>query len=221
MKKIFTLITIAFFGFNNLNSQEVSFGAKAGVNFADITGDESESFDGRTSFHFGAMAEIPISGKLYFQPELIFSDQGSDYKESDTYTDAEYTITETAEGEIRLGYLNVPLMAKYYVYEGLSVEVGPQFGFLLSAKNEYNYTYSETFIEGSFTDSESGEDDIKDDVKGIDVGVNVGLGYKLENGLNFGARYNLGLTDANDNAEYLGDASYKNSVIQISIGYFF
>lgn len=215
------LIAITAFGFNNLNSQEVIFGAKAGVNFADITGDESDSFDGRTSFFLGAVAEITISDKFSFQPELIYSEQGSDYKESFTESFEGVTFTETAEGEIRLGYLNVPLMAKYYVYEGLSIEAGPQVGFLLSAKNEYDFTLTQTSSEGTFTETESGEDDIKDSVKSIDFGVNFGLGYKLENGLNFSARYNLGLTDANDDSDYLGDSSYKNSVIQIGVGYFF
>jgi hypothetical protein len=221
MKKSILLVVAILFGIFSINAQTVNFGAKAGVNFADITGDESDSFDGRTSFHFGAVAEIPVSEKFYFQPEIIYSEQGSDYKDSETDTDGEYTFTETAEGEIRLGYINIPVMAKYYVTEGLSIEAGPQVGFLISAKNEYDYTYTETSLEGDFTDTESGEDDIKDYVKGIDFGVNFGVGYKLESGLNFVARYNLGLTDANDDTNYLGDSTYKNCVIQLSIGYFF
>ena len=53
----------------------------------------------------------------------------------------------------------------------------------------------------------------------IDFGVDFGIGYKLEGGLNFGARYNLGLTDIND--EYEEGGTYKNGVFQISLGYFF
>lgn len=225
MKKLLTCITISVFGFALLNAQDtdktIIFGAKAGVNFADITGDESDSFDGRTSFHFGAVVEIPISEKFSFQPELLYSDQGSAYEDRYSETVDGFTITETAKGDIKLGYLNVPLMAKYYVAEGFSIEAGPQIGLLISAKNEYNYTYTEMHSEGTFTDSESGEDDIKDSVKSIDFGVNFGVGYKLDSGLNFGARYNLGLSDANDDSDYLGDSSYKNSVIQVFVGYFF
>ena len=75
-------------------------------------------------------------------------------------------------GTIKLSYLNIPLMAKYYVAEGFSLEAGPQIGFLLSAKDDYN-------------DWRYGEDDIKEDVKGTDFGVNLGVGYKMESGLNF------------------------------------
>ncbi|MNQ60224.1 hypothetical protein D3C85_744960 [compost metagenome] len=90
-------------------------------------------------------------------------------------------------------------MGKYYVTKGLSVEAGPQIGFLLAAKNE--------------------KTDVKDSFNIFDFGVNFGLGYKLDNGLNFGARYNLGLTDIN-NLEN-SSSKNKNSVFQISVGYFF
>ena len=72
---------------------------------------------------------------------------------------------------------------------------------------------------GRHLNGESDEDDIKEYVKGLDVGANVGLGYKLEGGLNFGARYSLGLTDANDGYEDGG--TYKNNVFQVFVGYFF
>jgi hypothetical protein len=199
MRKLFLFIVLAFFGTAILQAQ-VKFGARAGVNFSDITGERVDSFDGRTSFHFGAVAEIEISEKFSFQPELIYSSQGSDYTE-----DFE---GEDFDGTVKVDYLNVPLMAKYYVTNGLSLEAGPQIGFLLSAKDEY----------------EDGEDDIKDFLKSTDFGVNFGLGYKLDSGLFFSARYNLGLTDNLDvdESEFETDgAEYKNSVIQIGIGYFF
>ena len=156
-----------------------------------------DSFDSRTAFHVGFVAEIVISETFSFQPELLYSAQGADWSE------------DGFEGTTQVDYLNVPLMAKFYVGEGFSLEAGPQIGFLLSAK-----------------DVEDGEDDfdLKDYVKGIDFGLNLGVGYKLEGGLNFGARYNLGLSDINDSDEGdfdEGDFSIKNSVIQAYVGFFF
>jgi hypothetical protein len=197
MKKLILFVALAIFVIANSNAQ-INFGAKAGVNFATITGDDVESFDGRTAFHVGVVAEIVISETFSFQPELLYSAQGADY------SDDEF------EGTFKLDYLNIPLMAKFYVGEGFSLEAGPQVGFLMSAKDEYDFT-------GTAFKSE--EEDIKEFVKDIDFGINVGVGYKLEGGLNFGARYNLGLSDANDS----GDDSFtlKNSVIQAYVGYFF
>jgi long-subunit fatty acid transport protein len=197
MKKVLLFFVTAIIGIAIVNAQ-VTFGAKAGVNFSDITGERVDSFDGRTSFHFGVVAEIEISEKFSFQPELIYSSQGSDYSED--------FDGESFDGTVKVDYLNLPLIAKYYVTEGFSVEAGPQIGFLLSAKDEY----------------EDEEDDIKDFLKGTDFGINLGLGYKLDNGLFFSARYNLGLTDNLDVDDFETDgAEYKNSVIQIGVGYFF
>ena len=192
MKKLSILTAIILFGFTSVNAQDINFGAKAGVNFATITGDDVESFSSRTAFHVGFVAEIVISETFSFQPELLYSAQGADWDEGDGF-----------EGTTKVDYLNVPLMAKFYVGEGFSLEAGPQVGFLLSAK-----------------DVEEGEEDfdLKDYVKGIDFGVNVGVGYKMEGGLNFGARYNLGLSDANDTEV---DSKIKNSVIQAYVGFFF
>ncbi len=86
----------------------------------------------------GVVAEIMVSDMFAVQPELIYSSQGSDYEESDEGFDF--------SGTVKLDYLNIPVMAKYYVAEGFSVEAGPQVGFLLSAKDEYD----------------GGEEDIKD-----------------------------------------------------------
>ena len=197
MKKLIIFTVIALFGFVPANAQDINFGAKAGVNISSINGDEVESFDSRTGFHVGFVAEIVISETFSFQPELLYSAQGADYSEDGF---------ESFEGSVKLNYLNVPLMAKFYVGEGFSLEVGPQIGLLLSATDEGE------------SDGFSYDEDIKEYLKGIDFGVNVGVGYKLEGGLNFGARYNLGLSDVNDEYE---EGEYKNGVIQAYVGFFF
>lgn len=200
MKKVLFFAVYLLFSMTVINAQDVKFGAKAGVNFASITGDDTDDLDGRTAIHLGVVAEIPISEKFSFQPELLYSAQGASQKSS--FDEFDY------EAEINLDYLNLPLMAKYYVAEGFSLEAGPQVGFLMSAKAK---------VSGG---GESEEEDIKDSVKGINFGVNFGVGYKLDSGLNFGARYNLGLSNDNDDSEFPDD-TYKNSVIQLSVGYFF
>jgi len=211
MKKLLIFTAIVLFGFTNVNAQEeMQFGVKGGVNFATITGDNTDSFESRTCLNFGLVMELPISDVFSFQPELLYSCQGADYSEDLSEFDISITSKSTNSTDIgtyKIDYLNLPLMAKYYVAEGFSLEAGPQIGFLLSAKVEYDFA------------GESGEVDIKDDVKGIDFGVNFGFGYKFDGGLNLGARYNLGLSDANDDPDF--DDTYKNSVIQVSVGYFF
>ena len=197
MKKVLLSIVMVALGFTA--SAQVSFGIKAGVNLADLAGDDiPEEFGNRTSFHIGGVAEFEISKKFSFQPELLYSSQGTKAEEDD------YKVT------LKMDYLNIPLMAKYYVTEGLSFEVGPQVGFLLSAKEK-----------GEF-DGDSETEDIKDFMNSVDFGLNFGLGYKLESGINFGARYNLGLSEVFEDVDVDDDDDKStNGVFQISVGYSF
>jgi len=198
MKQFCIITVIALLSIVLVNAQNVEFGAKAGVNFASINGDDTEEFDMRTSFHIGAVAEFLFSERFSLQPELIYSSQGA--KMSD----------EGFDFIIKLNYINLPIMAKYYVTEGLSLEIGPQFGFLLSAKAKSEF------------DGESEEEDIKDELNNFDFGINFGAGYKLENGLSFTARYNYGFSNlADSDSEDLYDTNINNGVIQLSVGFNF
>ena len=183
MKKILLLAVVTVLGFTNVNAQKIKFGAKGGLNFATISGDNTKGIDLVTAFNLGVISEIPVSEKFSFQPELMYSGQGYGFNDN----------------TIALSYLNIPLIGKYYLTKGFSVEAGPQLGFLFSAKNE--------------------KIDVKDSFNTFDFGVNFGLGYKLDNGLNFGARYNVGLTDINKLEN--SSSKNKNSVFQVSVGYFF
>lgn len=185
MKKLLLVAAVAVLGFSNVNAQDIKFGVKGGLNFANVSGDNTGNFETVTAFNFGVMSEISITDKFSFQPELMYSGQGFSLKNDDN--------------PVALSYINLPLMGKYYVTKGLSLEAGPQVGYLVGA--DYDGT------------------DVKDDFKKVDFGVNLGLGYKLENGLNFGMRYNLGLSNINNIS---GDSDkYKNGVLQASVGYFF
>lgn len=184
MKKVLLVFAVSLLGFANANAQDVKFGVKGGLNFATFTGDDTSKDSWITNFILGAMAEIKISEKFSFQHELIYSGQG-------------YNTGIDSEGIIALNYLNTPLIAKYYTTKKLSLEAGPQIGFLLSTKG--------------------GTKDAKDLFKTTDFGVNFGLGYKLDSGLNFGARYISGLSNINDVSGF----NNKNVVLQLSVGYFF
>ncbi|MBP2833533.1 PorT family protein [Aquimarina sp. U1-2] len=208
MKKILVFAVLASLGIVATAQEEnIRFGAKAGVNFASIGGDETDDLDGRTSFHLGAIVEIPISEKFAFAPELLYSSQGAKFDdfEFDSTSGEEFSTENT----IRLNYINVPLMAKFYAAEGFSLQAGPQIGFLTSAKEK---------VEGEGIDA---EEDIDEFYKSIDLGLNFGAGYQLPAGIFFDARYNLGLSDLADDREDGDDNRISNNVFQISVGYKF
>ena len=183
MKRIFLTVS-AIFAMSFMNAQVVQFGAKAGLNLSTFTGDISDFADvkSKAGFHIGGFAEFKLTDKFSIQPELLYSTQGA--KTEFSYVD---DMGYTYEDEnLKFDYLVLPIMAKYYVIQNLSVEAGPQIGFLLSAKNEYD-ARSSFFGEDL---SESGEIDIKDNYKGIDFGFNFGAGYEFTENIFVQARYN-------------------------------
>ena len=188
MKKLIFFTGVLLLPIAFLHGQDLHFGAKAGLNLSTL---QPELTDSRTAFHLGAVAEISLSDAFSVQPELLYSAHGAK-DQNDSNGDEVFKVD----------YLTLPILAKYYVTDGLSIEGGPQLGFLLSSKQEDN---GET-------------DDLKDITKSTDFGFALGVGYKLDSGLNFGLRYYLG-SDVNDIDS--DSEEFKNRVFQISVGYFF
>jgi len=196
MKKVLFILAIAIAATGSVNAQDVKIGAKVGLNLANITGDfDGDDLDAKTGFNLGVFAEISLSDKLIFQPELLFSTQGAKSEE----TNYNYSL--------KLNYLNIPLMIKYAVTDKFALELGPQVGFLLSANEE------ETFNGETASD----EEDVKDYFKSIDFGLNFGASFDVSEKIIIGARYNLGLSNISD----IEDINVKNSLFSLSVGYRF
>lgn len=168
------------------------FGLKAGANFANWSSDNDDvEYDLRTGFHVGGLAHIHLAPEWALQPELQYSQQG-------TKTD----LGNLGEFTWKVDYINIPVMVQYMFNNGFRLEAGPQLGFLLSAKQE---------------DDNDHEVDIDDEFKKIDVALGFGVNYLTYSGFGIGARYNLGLTDINEERTN----EIKNRVLQVSLFYMF
>ncbi len=194
MKRILLLSIFCSVGFIYQSQAQAGFrlGVKGGLNFANV--DRDISTDSRTGFHAGAFATIKLS-KLAIQPELIYSAQGADLDFGGGF----------GELESRFNYLNIPILLKLYLLAGLNLQLGPQFGFLLSGDQEFVDEFGE-IIDG----------DASDFINGSDVSLGIGAGWDLPFGLTVDARYNLGLSDVNDVS---GGDEVRNQVFQVSLGY--
>jgi hypothetical protein len=205
MKKSILLIAIGLFGFTSVNAQEfVMFGAKGGVNFSSFYGDGVPAFTdhkGRTSFHLGLVAEIPVSERFSIQPEVLYSGQGYDLATRNNGNDVEY----------QLDYINVPLIAKFYVFEGLALEAGPQVGFLVNSEIDFD--------PSSVNDGNSINLN-EDQFNKTDFSVALGASYKFRGGLFLNGRYNIGLREVYDDSVVSG-ADAKHSVVQLGLGFMF
>lgn len=180
MKKLNVVLILFLLLFQTSHSQSIKFGVKAGLNYANTTGSEIKT-NAISNYHVGLVAEINILEGFAIQPELIYSTQGATYK----------TVDQDIMNE--LGYITIPVMLKINLSDNLSLELGPQAGFLLSEKNKFDAKKVDTF----------------------DFTANAGLGLKITNSLFAQARYGLGLT------EIKTDSKIKNSVFQLSLGFLF
>lgn len=188
---LFTFITLLFI--SNLKAQDVRFGLKGGVNFAKASQGDIDN-QSVTSFHIGGVMEALYANKIALQPEIIYSEQGFNYTEANM------------ERALKLSYINVPVMLKYYPWQELFIEAGPQIGFLNTARLT---TTTEGIVKTR---------SIKEGLRSNDLSLNLGFGFQLKNGWNINARYCYGLTNITDR---LTDDKFKNRVIQVSLGYFF
>jgi len=181
---------------SNADSMAPSFGVKGGVNFATLNGD-IDSPDSRTSFHVGVFAEMPIAPIFSVQVEALYSGQGAE---------AEFRGSDGDKAELQLDYINVPVLAKFYIVKGLSIEAGPQFSFLVNDEFDFN------------PNSDGGDiplDDNGPDFKTFQVGVAGGLTFQTDLGLFATARYVQDITDI------AKDVNVQNSVFQLGVGYKF
>jgi Outer membrane protein beta-barrel domain len=178
---------------SNKDSMAISFGVKGGVNFATISGNDIDTPESRTSFHVGVVGEFPLADILSLQVEALYSGQGFEY---------EFEGSDGDKAEMQLDYINVPVLAKVYVFKGLSIEAGPQFSFLVNEEADLN------------PNSNDGDVNL-DDAETFEFGVAAGLTFQTEIGLFATGRYNVGLT------EIYKDVDAKNSVFQLGIGYKF
>jgi hypothetical protein len=196
MKKVFLVLTAV--AVTTLSYAQVQFGVKAGVNIATATGSGTDgaSKTSLINFNAGGLVSIPVSDAFSVQPELVYSGQGV------KGTQDGISVTDN------LSYINVPILAKYMIASGFSVEAGPQIGFLLSAK--------EKATEGGVTQTAT-----IPNTSSVDFSIAAGVSYLLSsNNLGFDARYNIGLTNVNNGPDASSD-EIKNSVIQIGVFYMF
>lgn len=176
MKLLKTSFFVLFFSLivNSVNAQ--GWGVRAGVNISNLSGSNLDNIESQIGGYAGLYKQFGIIPKiLYIQPEIQYSKQGFD----------------TPSKSYDLNYIQVPIEAKVYFLKILSVETGPQFGFLVS------------------DNADNG------DFNSFDPAWNFGLNFNLPFGLSIGGRYIASFNDVADGI------NAKNQVIQLGAGFKF
>ena len=193
MKKL--ILGIALFGGLSAAKAQIDLGVKGGLNFPTLSGDSRQLMGDqtkfRTDFYVGGYANRPNQ----LSTRALYSKQGAGIK-----------TTDNSNTKIVMHNINIPLMGRYEIMEGLNVEFGPQLGFLVSAKGKSEEGKTDTKVK------------ITDNFKTFDFGLNFGAGYKVTDELEINARFTKGLSNINNVFPEGMNNNYKITNTYFSIG---
>ena len=143
----------------------------------------------------GVEAEYVVADKFSVALGALYSKQGCAFKIPDGVP-VDYV-------HMSLDYLNIPIVANYYIIPGLAIKAGIQPSFLMGANLKTKGSGNTASVK------------IKDDLKTFDLAIPLGASYEYKNVV-FDVRYNLSVLKLNK--EEL-DKNLRNSVIQFTLGY--
>lgn len=182
MKKLFVLAVVALMTTVSASAQQMFIKPMAGATLATLRGsDVSDNAKMKVGLVGGAEFGYNFTEQFGVTAGLLYAMQGAGNKDD-------------SDLNLKMDYLDIPILANYYVIPGLAIKAGVQPGILVSAK-----------VDGH---------DYKDLYKKLDVSIPIGASYEFSDFV-IDARYNLGMTKLYDK----GDAKAYNSVIMVTLGY--
>ncbi len=193
-----TLISFLFLVFSStLMAQGLEVGLKAGANStgysvlaapaALLDPGQPLSYDQSTSIYFGVYSSIAL-GNWSVQPELLYIPRKTTLNYSNRSVEQENK------------FLDIPVIFEKRLFGSFNFQIGPQVGFLLSAK--------------------AGDVNSIDDFKKVDLSAVTGLGWDSPIGLNASLRFMYSLINVNSPRTLgglHGNVRYRS--LQFAIGY--
>ena len=189
----------------NYYERPFSWGPKVAFNAAGLYNvGATKSVDMRLGVAAGLFAAYRFSDAFALQTEVMWSQQGVRKINN-------FQLFGTYYPKIYLDYINVPVLAKFYVVQGLNFEVGPQVAFNVNAKEKVVDRYNRTSKES-----------ISSYVNSVNLNFVGGVAYDFDFGLILGARYNIAATPAFKDTDSQGRiVKGYNHLVQISAAYKF
>ncbi|TVP44756.1 MAG: PorT family protein [Mongoliibacter sp.] len=195
MKKLTMIFAVmALFAFNaqaqSSNEGRGGLGIRGGGNFYTFGGGDisEDNYTNRTGFHLGLYSTFFIGESFAIEPGAYYSMKGT---RNDDFLNS----------RANLDYIDVPILARAYLTEGLNIFAGPQVSFLAASTFEGD-------LFGSTVSFDS------DNVRETDYGIVVGLGYNLPKGLNVQGSYNYGMAPVFKNS----NSDVYNRGFNLSVG---
>lgn len=131
MKIKYLILTFLLYALcTTLYAQRFKGAVMGGMNLSQVDGDEVIGYK-RVGGHFGVAAILPIKN-FDITLETVFNQKGAREKQQYILYDSLDNITYTGEYNLRLNYVEVPLVAHYTDKERYTVGLGFSYGRLVS-----------------------------------------------------------------------------------------
>lgn len=184
--------------------EKLTFGFKGGLNYSNVYDSEGEAFraDAKLGLAGGAFVAIPIGMNFGVQPEVLISQKG--FKGTGRILGGGYSFTRTTT------YLDVPLLFSIKPVEFITLQVGPQYSYLI--KQNDVFANASTSIE---QEQEFVNDNIRKNTLCFIAGADINLRHFVLGG-------RAGWDILNNNGDGTSTTPrYKNVWYQATIGYRF
>ena len=111
--------------------KKFQFGLKVGTNYSNIYDSQGDKFDAESKFGLagGVFMAIPIGKFFGIQPEVLFSQKG--YKQTGSFLGSTYELNRTTN------YIDIPLLVSIKPVKNMTIQVGPQYSYLLRQKDVF------------------------------------------------------------------------------------
>ena len=180
------------------------------LNLASMT--KADNSKMRVGVAAGVEGEYGVAENFGITAGLLYSMQGVKESGSKSVYLPQYnaSVSFTGDATTKLDYLNIPILANYYIVKGLAIKAGIQPGFCVSKKLALKGTGT---YNGQSVNVDS-NDKIDNGVKSFQFAIPVGASYEYKSFV-LDARYNIGVTKAMEGSDS------RHSVFTISLGYKF
>jgi hypothetical protein len=169
---IIGMLLITLF-FQQAHGQFLSYGVKAGLNYANVGGADAPETNPRNGFHVGGFLGVSLLGIVAAETGAYISQKG-------------YILVNDDATKVVSSYVDVPLVVKFSPLPLFHIFAGPQASFLMRNK------------VGSADASTDGMR--KMDLAGVvGIGINIPMGIRISAGYDYGFK---SLTENDDNKVY-------------------
>ena len=200
-KLMFASLAVGLMSISGIQAQEktASYGFKGGLNFSNLYTDNVDDNNVLTGFNAGLYAKFPVAKGIAIQPEISYTTKGAELVYNNLF------VKGTAK--FNVNYIEVPVLLVMNITDNFNVHVGPYAAYMVSGK-----TSNDSNLMSTQRDLDT------DDFNKFDAGLAGGLGVDLDV-VNFGVRYNYGLTKiAKESTTNLISSDAKNSVLSVYVG---